>query len=294
MARWWTKTDLDMRMLTLGRACAIGLAMLPAWVATEPRGWPSTASPSAVQPTTVVEIRSYNLKPGTRDRFHRTFLQEALPLLKRWNVDVVAYGPSLHDLDSYFLMRGFPGVDERQRSEDAFYGSDEWRNGPREAILADIESYTTIVVGVDPDTLRGLRATGRHEGATKEKSMSPMTASPSDLATLMSLNDDYVRSVLTSDVQRFGEILADDFLCSQPDGSLIDRERFLAQTKGPSQLASIEVHDVNVRLLGEVAIVHARTTFTTREGRAGSGRYTDVWAKRDGKWLAISAHVTRN
>ena len=38
----------------------------------------------------IVEIRSYNLKPGTRDRFHQLFLKEALPMLKRWKVDVVA------------------------------------------------------------------------------------------------------------------------------------------------------------------------------------------------------------
>jgi hypothetical protein len=25
----------------------------------------------------------------------------------------------------------------------------------------------------------------------------------------------------------------------------------------------------------------------------GSGRYTDVWARRHGRWLAVSAHVTR-
>ncbi|MPZ21867.1 MAG: nuclear transport factor 2 family protein, partial [Luteitalea sp.] len=29
------------------------------------------------------------------------------------------------------------------------------------------------------------------------------------------------------------------------------------------------------------------------DGKPGSGRYTDVWAKRDGEWLAVSAHVTR-
>ena len=48
------------------------------------------------------------------------------------------------------------------------------------------------------------------------------------------------------------------------------------------------------RILGDVAIVHARTTYTTADGRAAAGRYTDVWAKRNGAWLAVSAHVTRN
>ena len=49
-----------------------------------------------------VEIRSYTLKPGTCEEFHRLFLEETFPILQRWKVDVVAYGPSLHDSDSYF------------------------------------------------------------------------------------------------------------------------------------------------------------------------------------------------
>jgi hypothetical protein len=108
--------------------------------------------------TRLVEIRSYNLKPGTRDRFHQRFVRESLPMLRRWNVEVVGYGPSLHDHDSWFLMRGFASVEARQTSEDAFYGSDEWKKGPREATLADIESYTTVVVRLDDAGIAGLRA----------------------------------------------------------------------------------------------------------------------------------------
>jgi len=118
-------------------------------------------------------------------------------------------------------------------------------------------------------------------------------ASRSDLDTLLALNRDYIRSVQTSDVRRFDEILADDFLCSNPDGSLIDRDAFLAQTARPVSISSLETHDVNVRLMGDFAIIHARTTYTRPDGGAGSGRYTDVWARRSGRWLAVSAHVTR-
>ncbi len=232
----------------------------------------------------VVEIRSYNLKPGTRERFHQRFLADSLPMLKRFQVDVVAYGPSLHDADSYFLIRSFPSLEGRARSEDAFYGSEEWQKGPREAVLADIESYTTVVVDLDDRTIEGLRNV-RNGGED------PMT---SDLATLLELNEDYIRSVQSSDVKRFEEILADDFLCSLPDGSLIDRKSFLERTALPVQISNLEAHEVNVRLMGDFAIVHAWTTYTMADGRAGSGRYTDVWARRNGKWLAVSAHVTRN
>jgi len=104
-----------------------------------------------------VEFRSYNLKPGTRAEFHRLFLEEAYPLLQRFHVDVVAYGLSLHDENSYYLMRRFDSLAHRDQSEEAFYGSDAWRKGPREAVLACIEHYTEFVVELDEVTINGLR-----------------------------------------------------------------------------------------------------------------------------------------
>ena len=115
----------------------------------------------------------------------------------------------------------------------------------------------------------------------------------SDLDSLVRLNEDYIESVKTSDVRRFREILADDFFCTLPDGTFIDRAQFLANTAKPYPLGSLRAHDVNVRLMGDFAIVHARTTFTLPDGTPGSGRYTDVWARRNGQWLAVAAHVTR-
>jgi hypothetical protein len=121
----------------------------------------SLVMPAAAQPTSsgkrTVEIRSYNLKPGTRADFHRVVVAEAMPMLKRWKMDVVAFGPSPHDETSYYLIRAFASLADRQQREDAFYGSDEWRNGPRERILAPIESYTTVVIEMDDATVGRLR-----------------------------------------------------------------------------------------------------------------------------------------
>jgi ketosteroid isomerase-like protein len=123
--------------------------------------------------------------------------------------------------------------------------------------------------------------------------MQAKPALKSDLDCLLDLNRDYIRSVQSSDVRRFKEILGDDFLCSQPDGLLQDREAFLKHTAVPVKISNLEAQDVMVRILGDIAIVHARTTYTMPDGRPGSGRYTDVWARRRGSWLAVSAHVTR-
>ena len=55
----------------------------------------------------------------------------------------------------------------------------------------------------------------------------------SDLKTLEALNRDYISSVQNGDVRRFDEILAPEFYCSNPDGRLVDRAAFLAQTAHP-------------------------------------------------------------
>jgi ketosteroid isomerase-like protein len=123
--------------------------------------------------------------------------------------------------------------------------------------------------------------------------MATTTASRSDLETLQALNRDYINSVQAGDVRRFDQILADDFLCSDPDGTLIDREAFLKQTARPVTISNLQAHDVNVRLMGDFAIIHARTTYARPDGQPGAGRDTDVWARRNGSWLAVSAHVTR-
>jgi len=122
-----------------------------------------------------------------------------------------------------------------------------------------------------------------------------LTANPaeSDQETLLALNADYIRSVQTSDVTRFDQILADDFVCTNPDGSFIDRDNFLKQTARPVAISELAAHDVMVRVVGDCAVIHARTSYRLPDGKAGAGRYTDVWARRNGQWLAIAAHVTR-
>ncbi|QCI69356.1 nuclear transport factor 2 family protein [Phreatobacter stygius] len=119
------------------------------------------------------------------------------------------------------------------------------------------------------------------------------THQASDLDILTQLNLDYINSVQNGDVRRFDEILAEDFFCSNPDGTLIDRAQFLQQTAQPVTISGLTVRDVKIRILDDVAIIHAETHYAAPDGRLARGRYTDVWARRQGQWLAVSAHVTR-
>lgn len=114
-----------------------------------------------------------------------------------------------------------------------------------------------------------------------------------DLQVLSRLNATYIDCVVTADADRFATILADDFVCSNPDGTLIDRDEFLRRTRAAAPLQTMAIDDVRIRVIGSVAIIHARTSYVLANGQHGAGRYTDVWARRGGTWLAVSAHVTR-
>ena len=76
----------DMRHLLM-TACTITLTLIvllasPSLVLRADGQAPRTTA------SRFVEIRSYNLKPGTRDRFHQLFVTQALPMLQRWKVQV--------------------------------------------------------------------------------------------------------------------------------------------------------------------------------------------------------------
>ena len=111
-----------------------------------------------------------------------------------------------------------------------------------------------------------------------------------DLDTLTALNRDFTSSVQKGDVKRFEEILADDFMMSTPDGSLLDKAEYLRLTAQPVTISGLVAEDVRIRLLGDFAIIHARFNSRSADGKPRRGRYTDNWARREGTWVAVSGH----
>jgi len=114
-----------------------------------------------------------------------------------------------------------------------------------------------------------------------------------DLAMLHELNRRYVRAAETSDVRWYEENLAEDFLASNPDASIVDREAFLARIARPYPGSNLEAVDVRIRLFDALALVHAGFRYTKPDGQPGSGRYTDIYARRAGRWLCVCAHFNR-
>jgi ketosteroid isomerase-like protein len=113
-----------------------------------------------------------------------------------------------------------------------------------------------------------------------------------DETVLKALNEEYVRAFLECDVDWYQRHLADDFVCIESDGSLLDKAQFLRATAKPHDVVSFDLKELRIRFFGDVALIHARGLFTHEDGRTGTSRYTDVYARFGDEWKTVSAQIT--
>ena len=110
---------------------------------------------------------------------------------------------------------------------------------------------------------------------------------------LRQLNEQYVQASLAGNVDWYRKHLAEDFVCIESDGSLLDKEAFLRMTSKGSDLAEYHLDDVNIRFFGDVALVRATGSWKAKNGTPGMSRYIDVYARSGDDWKAVSAQITR-
>ncbi len=116
-----------------------------------------------------------------------------------------------------------------------------------------------------------------------------------DIAVLTVLNEQYVQAFREADVAWYDAHLAPDYQVVFGDGSRHDRGAALADFAKPyyaDGIALFPLDEVRIRMFGDVALIHAQNAYTLKDGRKGVNRYTDIWAKRDGRWWCVAAHIT--
>jgi len=120
-----------------------------------------------------------------------------------------------------------------------------------------------------------------------------MEPNKSDLRTLQQLNQEYVDAFMNADVEWYRAHLAEDFVCVESDGSVLDKAEFLSNTvKGPD-VVEYKLHEVDIRVYGDAALVRATGVWIREDGSMGMSRYTDVYIRVSSEWKAVSAQITR-
>jgi hypothetical protein len=245
----------------------------------------------------IVEIRSYTLQPGTRDAFHQLVIDKSLPMLQRWHIPVLGYGPGLQEDSSYYLVRTYPSLETRQQTEDAFYGSAEWKQGPRESIVSKIRYYTTVILPAD--SLRNwIDRLDRLTRLDHLDHLDPQTNHQPDSLALSHLNHQFIENFIRQDTLNHTTIIDPDFVCIESDGTIVPRPAYMkdwASAYAHSGYTSFSYTDENIRIFGTTALVRSKTVYTKSINGTtikGNSIYTDTYHKHDGKWYCVQAQIT--
>jgi ketosteroid isomerase-like protein len=121
------------------------------------------------------------------------------------------------------------------------------------------------------------------------------TATPTD--DIEALNREWMRSYVKRDTTFLRQYLADDYVGTFPDGTVLDkRGEIAALESGAVVITDMKASEMKVHLYGEAAVITGRSSIeAVVNGAAESGeyRFTDVWIKRGARWQAVASQVTR-
>lgn len=101
-------------------------------------------------PAGLLELRIFTVHPGTREEFDRVSREGTIPMMRRYDIDVIAFGPCLNNDDGYYLLRAFADEDDRVVRSQAIYATEEWMSEYDELVGAMIAGYQTAVLPSSP------------------------------------------------------------------------------------------------------------------------------------------------
>jgi hypothetical protein len=93
----------------------------------------------------IVEVRSYRLKRGTRDRFLEIFRNETIPLQRAIGIRVLGPFLDIEDPDSVVWARAFPSLEARETMKHELYEGDKWKNELEAIVMPMLESYSSTL-----------------------------------------------------------------------------------------------------------------------------------------------------
>ena len=113
---------------------------------------------------------------------------------------------------------------------------------------------------------------------------------------ILELEKKFGEAMIQNDTDAIGRLLSNDWIIIDPDGSVIDRSRFLAVIRsGALKHEAMDSEDIRVRTYGNTATVtavtHTRTKYLEKEFTTHE-RATDVFAKQNGRWQCVLTHLT--
>jgi ketosteroid isomerase-like protein len=113
--------------------------------------------------------------------------------------------------------------------------------------------------------------------------------------TLQAMEHAWLNAEKHHDTAAFEKIVADDWIAIGPDGKSQTKAERAAEIKA-AHITSATMGDMRVRVFGDTAVVTGTDDESTMEdGKKSSDHYawTDVFVKRNGKWLAVASQTAQ-
>jgi ketosteroid isomerase-like protein len=112
---------------------------------------------------------------------------------------------------------------------------------------------------------------------------------------LRKIEDDWAKAMVSRNVDTIRRFEAPEYVYITPDGKIRDRQEDLASLRH-SAFTDVSFSDMQVRVYGDTAIVsgvgHLQGTDNGKDV-SGDYRFTDVFAKQDGRWQAVHSTATK-
>lgn len=116
-----------------------------------------------------------------------------------------------------------------------------------------------------------------------------------DETKIIALENLWNQTQLNHDASAMANMLDDDFVLTDYDGSVLTKAQFLESIRDKSIHLSQETSsDMKLHVHGDVVVVTGATHEKgTHNGKAfeHSGRFTDTWIKKDGRWLCVASQL---
>jgi ketosteroid isomerase-like protein len=113
--------------------------------------------------------------------------------------------------------------------------------------------------------------------------------------TLQAAEQAWLNAEKNHDAAAFEKLVSNDWIAITPDGKTQTKAERAAEIK-TSDVGSATLGDMKVRVFGFTAVVTGTDDeVTTKDGKKSSGHYvwTDVFVKRNGKWLAVASQTAQ-
>lgn len=113
--------------------------------------------------------------------------------------------------------------------------------------------------------------------------------------TLQAMEQAWLDAEKNHDAATFEHLVADDWIAISPDGKSQTKAERAADIKA-AHMTSATLGDMKVRVFGDTAVLTGTDDeVTTTDGKKSSDHYvwTDVFVKRNGKWLAVASQTAQ-